>query len=299
MILGIDIGGTGVKLGVVDIQNGNILVETAIPTGADRPSDAVIADIVDAATPLVLEHHPTAIGIGSAGRIDPQNGLVLRAGHLPFKNEPLCRKLGEPFGLPAFIDNDGNCALLAEATFGACRDCRDALMITLGTGVGGAILIDGTLVHGHNFRAGELGHFVIDRHGAPCECGLNGCYEHYASATALIALTAEAATAHPDSTLAALAKHGIRGKTAFEAAEQACPVAQTVLQTYAADVARGINSLVKIFMPERIVLAGGIAKAGEALLCRVRPHLLPEADVCISTLGGSAGIIGAALLART
>lgn len=298
MILGIDIGGTGVKLGVVNIQNGDVLAATAIPTGAERSSDAVIADIVAAAVPLVAAHQPRAIGIGSAGRIDPTRGMVLRAGHLPFQNEPLATRLGDPFGLPAFIDNDGNCALLAEAAFGACRGDRDALMITLGTGVGGAILIDGKLVRGHNFRAGEIGHFILDHKGEPCECGLHGCYEHYASATALITRTAAAVAAHPDSLLAAEAQNGISGKTAFAAAANGCPVADEVLSTYASYVAMGINSMTKIFMPQRIVLAGGVAKAGDALLSRLRLHLLPEADVRISTLGGNAGLIGAALLAR-
>lgn len=299
MILGIDIGGTGVKLGIVDIENGTVIAASAIPTGADRSSDAVIADILAAATPLVTAHRPTAVGIGSAGRIDPTRGMVLRAGHLPFRNEPLAAKLGTPFGLPACIDNDGNCALLAEATFGACRGDRDALMITLGTGVGGAILIDGKLVRGHNFRAGEIGHFILDHQGAPCECGLHGCYEHYASATALIARAQTAIAAHPDSRLAALCADGVDGKRVFAAADAGCPIACEVLDTYAAYVAMGINSMTKLFMPQRIVLAGGIAKAGSALLDRLAPHLLPEADVRISALGGDAGVIGAALLTKS
>lgn len=298
MILGIDIGGTGIKLGVVDIQNGRVLADSTIPTGADRPADAIIADIVTAATPLAATYHPTAVGIGSAGRIDPVNGVVLRAGNLPFRGEPLCRKLGEPFGLPAYIDNDGNCALLAEAAFGACKGDRDAIMITLGTGVGGAILINGAIYRGHNFRAGEIGHFILDHNGMPCECGLHGCYEHYASATALIARTRDAVAAHPDSLLAAHGRDAVTGKTAFAAAQDGCPVAEAVLADYAAHVAMGINSMVKLFMPERVVLAGGITKAGEALLSRLTPHLLPEADVRLSTLGGNAGLIGAALTAR-
>ncbi len=293
MYLGIDIGGTGVKLGIVD-DCYRVLAHTAIPTAADRSSDEIIHDILQAAFPLCEQYHPVAVGIGCAGRIDPVNGVVLRAGHLPFLNEPLVEKIGNALSLPAFIENDANCALLAEAKIGACTDCRDALMVTIGTGIGGAILIDGTIYRAHNFRAGELGHFILDHRGAPCPCGLHGCYEQYASATALVAAAESAAKQHPDSLLAAAP---IDGKHVFAAAKAGCPVASQVLATYGEYVAMGLNSMVKIFMPECIVLAGGIAKAGDDLLSLLSPHLLPEARLRISALGGNAGIIGAAVCA--
>ncbi len=293
MILGIDIGGTTAKLGVVN-EAWQVIASRTVTT-ADRTADEIIESLIAASRTLCDTYPVTAIGVGCAGRIHPPSGTVLRAGHLPFQNEPLRDRLRQALSLPVALGNDANCALLAEAHAGAAKGCRDALMLTLGTGIGGAILIDGKLVEGHNFRAGELGHFVIDRHGPACPCGLNGCFEQYASATALIALAKEAAQHAPDSRLA---QDTTNGKSVFEAAADGCPVADAVLEEYARMLALGINSLTKIFMPERIVLAGGIAKAGEALTARLSPYLLPEADICLASLGANAGMIGAALLAE-
>ena len=291
MILGIDIGGTTAKLGVLDNDLTVIARETVATAGCS--SEDIISGLIAASRALCATYPITAVGVGCAGRIHPPTGRVLRAGNLPFKEEPLAYKLQEALALPVTLGNDANCALLAEAKRGAAAGCRDALMLTLGTGIGGAILIDGKMVEGHNFRAGELGHFVIDRHGPACPCGLNGCFEQYASATALIALAKAAADTHPDSRLA---QNPANGKAIFAAAADGCPIADAVLEEYATVLAQGINSLVKIFMPERIVLAGGIAKAGDALTARLIPHLLPEADIRLAALGGDAGIIGAALL---
>lgn len=296
MRLGIDIGGTAVKLGIAD-DNHHVVETVSVPTYADRPVDDILKDILAAARPLCDTYRPHFIGIGSPGRVDPVRGLVLRAGHLPFDNTPVPAIIGRALGLPAAIDNDANCAMLAEHTIGACADKRDALMVTLGTGIGGAILIGGKLYRGFNFRAGELGHFILDHKGKPCPCGLHGCYEQYASASALCLQAAEAAACAPDSLLAALGREcGISGKVMFEAVRQGCPVANGVLARYGEYVAMGLNSFVKIFMPECIVLAGGITNAGDTLLDVITPHLLPEADIRISTLGGDAGILGAALL---
>ncbi len=293
MILGIDIGGTTAKLGVLN-EEFAVVAREVVDT-ANRTADEIIGGLIAAARALCAAYPIAAIGVGCAGRIHPPSGRVLRAGNLPFKEEPLAQKLQEALRLPVTLGNDANCALLAEAKRGAAAGCRDALMLTLGTGIGGAILIDGKMVEGHNFRAGELGHFVIDRHGPACPCGLNGCFEQYASATALVAMAKKAGAAHPDSLLA---KDASSGKAIFDAAANGCPIAATVLDDYAVVLAQGINSLTKIFMPERIVLAGGIAKAGDALTVRLVPHLLPEADIRLAVLGGDAGIIGAALLAE-
>ncbi len=296
MRLGIDIGGTAVKLGIVD-DRARVVTQTSIPTDADRPVCKILKDIIDAAYPLCDTYHPRAVGIGSPGRVDPVRGLVLRAGHLPFDNTPVPDIIGSALKLPATIDNDANCAMIAEHTIGACAGVRDALMVTIGTGIGGAIIIDNKLYRGHNFRAGELGHFILDHNGPACPCGLHGCYEQFASASALCEQAVIAASNAPDSILSALAaKSEMSGKIIFEADENGCPIARDVLLQYGAYVAMGLNSFVKIFMPERIVLAGGITKAGNRLLELIEPHLLPEADVRLSTLGGDAGVLGAAFL---
>lgn len=293
--LGIDIGGTTVKFGIVD-ENFNILEQTAIPTLADRPSENLIADIADAARPLIAKYRPETVGIGSPGAIDPREGIVLRAGNLPFRNVPLAKALQEGLGIPTFLDNDANCALIAEVAAGVCQGCRDALIITIGTGIGGAILIDGKIYYGHNFLAGELGHFTIQYNGHPCGCGRRGCFEQYASATALVRQTSEAIAAAPDSILAQEGAAGVNGKTVFAALKKGCPIAEQVLQTYIGYLAEGLNSLTYIFQPQKIALAGGVAMAGNVLMDRLQPLLTPRANVAISALHGTSGIIGAAML---
>lgn len=293
--LGIDIGGTGVKLGVID-DTYTILEQTKIPTLADRPTEAIIADIAAAAEPLIKAYGPVTVGIGSPGAIHPKEGTVLQAGNLPFRNVPLARLLEEKLGLPTFLDNDANCALIAEVTAGVCKGCQDALILTIGTGIGGAILIGGRIYYGHNFLAGELGHFTVQYNGHPCGCGRRGCFEQYASATALIRQTSEAIAANPESILAQEGAAGVDGRTVFAALEKGCPVADRVLQTYTGYLAEGLNSLTYIFQPQKIALAGGVAMAGDVLMDRLQLMLIPRANVAISTLKGTSGILGAAML---
>ena len=293
--LGIDIGGTSVKFGIVD-ENFSILDQTSIPTLANRPSEALIADIVAAAKPLIAAYQPATVGIGSPGSIDPNAGVVLRAGNLPFRNVPLAALLEEALELPVYLENDANCALIAEVTAGVCQGCRDALILTIGTGIGGAILIDGKIYYGHNLLAGELGHFVIHHGGRPCACGMKGCFEQYASATALVRSAEDAIKESPESILAKMASAGIEGRTVFAALEQGCPVAEKVFTEYVSYFADGLNSLNFIFQPQKIVLAGGIAKAGDILLERLQPLLRPNVQAALSSLKGQSGILGAALL---
>lgn len=293
--IGVDIGGTSVKLGVVDSEY-DVIEKLRFPTGEDATSGGIIQGIIDNCRILTEKYPVEAIGIGSAGRIDSEKGMVVVAGNLPFVNEPVAVKVSEALGLPTFIDNDGSCALIGEKTAGACKGCKDALIITIGTGIGGAILIDDKVVRGHNNRAGELGHFVIDRNGVECECGLHGCFERYASATALIEVTEKAVSEHPNSILATVARNGINGKTVFDANEQGCPIAYEILAEYGRVLADGINSLIHIFQPEVIALAGGIANQGESLLALFKDKLYPTCTVATTTLNGNGGIIGAALL---
>lgn len=293
--IGVDIGGTSVKLGAVDAEY-NVVEKLRFPTGRDCTSEQIINGIIENCKILIEKYPIEAIGIGSAGRVDPVNGKVLVAGNLPFVDEPVTLKVGKALSLPCYIDNDGNCAIIGEKTAGACKGCNDVLIITIGTGIGGAILINDRVVRGHNNRAGELGHFVIDMGGLECECGLHGCFEQYASATSLIEHTAEAAEKHPESIIAKESASGIDGSTAFRSAKLGCPVAKQLLDEYGKWLAVGINSLVNIFQPEMIVLSGGIANEGENLLSLIRPYLRPEANVTVTKLKGNGGIIGASLL---
>ncbi len=294
--IGVDIGGTSVKLAAVD-ENYNVIDKSRFPTGEGCTSDSIVQSIIEHCRPLIEKYEIEAIGIGSAGRIDSVNGIVITAGNLPFRNEPVVEKVQSALGLPTFIDNDGTCALIGEKTAGACKGYNDSVIITIGTGIGGAILIDDRVVRGHNNRAGELGHFVIDRNGIKCECGLHGCFEQYASASALIDTTIAASAAYPNSILSKLCKeNGIGGKTVFDAKELGCPIAIALLDEYGRILADGLNSLIHIFQPEIIAISGGVSRQGEALLDLIRPHLFPECKVVTSSLLGDGGIIGASLL---
>lgn len=297
-LLGIDIGGTKVKLGVVDNEKRVIVDYTSVRTRVTEGTDAILEDITAAAKTLMSRYDIERVGIGSAGRIDSKNGVVITAGNLPFRNAPIAKILSENLGVPAMLENDGNCAVIGEYLAGVARGKKDVMMITIGTGIGGGVICNGKLLTGKNGRAGELGHTVINIYDpTPCACGLHGCFEQYCSTKALTANTAEAVVLNPLSTLARVAEERpkIDGRTVFIAAEKGCEVAKHLLDEYFETFALALNSMVKIFMPELVILAGGITNEGEAFLSRLRPHLLPEAEVVISPLKGDCGLFGAAL----
>ncbi len=293
--IGVDIGGMSVKLGVVDDRN-NVVEKHRFPTGEGCTAEGIIENIISHCRFLMESYPVEMIGIGSPGRVDSEKGIVIRAGNLPFENEPIALKVSQALGLPTFIENDGSCALIGERATGACAGCTDAVILTIGTGIGGAIALNDHLVRGYKCGAGELGHFVIDRNGEQCTCGLKGCFEQYASATALLEQTEKAVNDNPDSLLAEIAKDGIDGKTIFVAVERGCEVAKSVLTEYGNILSDGINSLVHIFQPQMVVLSGGVANEGEKLLTYIRPNLFPDVKVATTILGGNGGIIGASLL---
>ncbi len=293
--IGVDIGGMSVKIGVVDSEF-NLIEKLRFPTGAGCTSEYIISGIIETCRAFTEKYPIESVGIGSPGRVDAKNGTVIVAGNLPFRNEPIAHKVSEALSLPTFIENDGSCALIGEKAAGVCKGCHDAVIITIGTGIGGAIAINDRIVRGSKLGAGELGHFVIDRNGAPCPCGLNGCFEQYASATALIERTKRAAKDNPESILAELAKDEITGKTVFDAAENGCEIAKNILAEYGQILSDGFNSLVHIFQPQMVVISGGIANQGKTLMDLITPHLLHDSVVATTTLNGDGGIIGASLL---
>ena len=199
--IGIDLGGTNIAVGAVNERH-EIIARCSVPTGAERPAQAVIADMCAAVEEALRRAGLTAadcasIGIGSPGTCDPETGVVARAYNLGWKDVPVCRMLTEHFGLPAHLGNDANCAALAEVVAGAAAGWRDVVLITLGTGVGGGIIIGGKIYAGMRGAGAELGHTVLVLDGEPCTCGRRGCWEAYASATALIRQTREAAVQNP------------------------------------------------------------------------------------------------------
>lgn len=307
--IGIDLGGTNIAVGVVNERH-EIVSHTSVPTLAHRSPEAVIADMGHAVQAALDQAGITAadcasIGVGSPGTCDSDRGVVVRAYNLGWYEVPVCQMLTERFGIPARLSNDANCAALAEYVAGAGVGCRNMVLITLGTGVGGGIIIDGKIYAGMRSAGAELGHTVLVLDGEPCTCGRRGCWEAYASATALIRQTGQAALAHPESLLASIPAQDINGRTAFDAAEQGDAAARAVVARYCEYVAAGLTDLVNALAPERILLGGGISRQGESLLGPVREYVAAHCFgqrqgaipvIAEAKLGNEAGIIGAAAL---
>lgn len=305
--IGIDLGGTNIAVGVVDDHH-RIVAEASLPAGAHRPAEQVVADMCRAAE-LALDKAGltpadcASIGVGTPGTCDPERGVVVRAYNLNWFDVPVCAMLTAHFGLPARLSNDANCAALAETVAGAAVGCRNMTLITLGTGVGGGIIVDGRIVSGLGGAGGEPGHSLLVLDGEPCTCGRRGCWEVYASATALIRQGREAAAAHPTSLLNRYPE--LTGRDVFDAADAGDEAAQAVLERYYVYVAAGITDLVNILSPEMVLIGGGISRQGERLLRPIRRYVAanyfggesrPLPIIQAAQLGNEAGIIGAAAL---
>ena len=305
--IGIDLGGTNIAVGVVDDHH-RIVAEASLPAGAHRPAEQVVADMCRAVE-LALDKAGltpadcASIGVGTPGTCDPERGVVVRAYNLNWFDVPVCAMLTAHFGLPARLSNDANCAALAETVAGAAVGCRNMMLITLGTGVGGGIIVDGRIVSGLGGAGGEPGHSLLVLDGEPCTCGRRGCWEVYASATALIRQGREAAAAHPTSLLNRYPE--LTGRDVFDAADAGDETAQAVLERYSVSVAAGITDLVNILSPEMVLIGGGISRQGERLLRPIRRYVAAncfggakrlQPVIQAAQLGNEAGIIGAAAL---
>ena len=283
MNLGIDIGGTDIKFGMVDAEN-RIVARAAVPT--PKASAEAVADAAAAGAKQLLTAYPAeTVGVGTPGIVTPDGRVS--AANLPFAGTPLADLIAARIGHAAALGNDANCAALGEA---AVSGADDLLLVTLGTGVGGGIVSGGKLVVGAHGGAGEI--------GRACPCGKRGCFEQYASASALTAAAKAAADAHPDSLLAAYAENGMDGRVFFRAIADGCPTAKAVLDAYLCDLAAGLESLQSIFDPAVIVLAGGITEAGDALFVPLMQKLGDAFPLKLSSLRSDAGVIGAAVLGR-
>lgn len=295
MVLGIDIGGTMIKFGVID-SDYRIIHRCAIETLAQEGDIAIVRRMIGKIQELQKEFPLEGIGVGTPGQTDSERGICVRAANLPYHNTPMKEMVEEATGLPMILANDATCAICGELVAGVGREYDDFLMITLGTGVGGGIVLGGKAYFGKEGKAGEFGHMIIERDGLPCPCGQKGCYEQYASVTALIRRTKEAAEENPDSILAEICAEKINGKSVFDAVEAGCLVAAQVLDRYLDDVATGIISLARIFEPQAVVLSGAVTEQGEVLQKPLREKTGEETQVLVSELKNDAGIIGAASL---
>ncbi len=309
--IGIDLGGTNIATGLVS-DTGRLICKVSLPTGANRDTEAIVADMARSVT-LCLAQAPSTdgpiagLGVGVPGAVDAAAGMVLRTTNLNWHHLPLAQMLQEHTGLPVFLGNDADCAALGEVLAGSASSYDSAAMITLGTGVGGGFICNKQVFSGWTGGGTEVGHIPMVFGGEPCGCGNRGCFEAYASATALIRQTRQAMEAHPDSLLwqVCTAIEAVNAKTPFDAAQQGDPVALAVLDQYMEYLAFGLGGVVNLLRPQVIILGGGISNQGEYLLTPLRKKMskycyasefIAPPPLVSATLGNDAGIIGAALL---
>ena len=309
--IGIDLGGTNIKAGVVNDQY-EIVASAWCKTRLPRPSQEILMDMArmarEAAEKAGLTMDDIAsVGIGIPGTCNADTGVVEYACNVQFENVPVRDIMHGLLGKDIYIENDANAAALGEALAGAAKGAQSAVCITLGTGVGGGIIIDGRIYGGFNFAGAELGHIVINVDGELCTCGRHGCWEAYASATALIRQTRQAMVANPDSAMWRIAGtlDKVDGRTAFDAMRAGDVVGKKVVDRYIQYIACGLINVINIFQPEVLCIGGGICKEGDTLLKPLEAHIAKEryskfsthqTRLCVATLGNDAGIIGAANL---
>jgi glucokinase len=297
MILGIDIGGTNIKFGVTD-ENFNVVKKLTLPTNAHLGIDCVVNTVLEGAKLLMNDVPYNKIGIGTLGKIDCERGLLVSSANIPYHNTPIVKILSDALRTPVILGNDASCATIAEAYAGHGKQYKNFVMLTLGTGVGGGIVIDGKPYRGAHGMAGEFGHISVNINGDMCRCGMRGCLENYASVSALIKMTKDVARKHEDSLLAnRIRTHGLDGKTAFDAQSNGCPIAKEVIREFTSNIALGLINYQRIFDPDAIVLGGAITAEGDALLTPIKEAANLPCPVLISALGADVGIIGAAVLA--
>ena len=311
--VGIDLGGTSIKAGLVD-ENGRILQKVTRPTKIERGARPVVDDMADMSLELIrLEGLSTnevkAVGIGLPGILDPRTGHVPFCTNLGWHDVPVIQWMQETIDKPIYIENDATVAGLAESVAGVSAGVKNSVFLTLGTGVGGGIVLNGKIYSGSHGVASELGHMITVAEGEQCTCGNRGCWERYASATALIRMGKQAAAENPTSLICTETggdPEKITAKTVIDAAKAGDGTAQKVFDDYVYHLCTGLVAIVNFLDPEVIVLGGGVSLAGDFLLNAVRKKLpemifyktMPYAEIKLAMLGNDAGIIGAAMLGR-
>ena len=308
--IGIDIGGTSIKGAAID-SIGKVYETFSMPFIKGEPGEVTIRKLAETVKVYIssfkLEKKIVGIGIGSPGTLNVKDGIVEYANNLGWYNLPVADIMRETLPYPVRLTNDANAAALGEAKYGAGKEYANIIMLTLGTGVGGGIIINGKLYEGNQGKAGELGHVVVEIDGEPCTCGRKGCLEAYASATALIRETKKAMLANKKSLLWKVCPEieMVGGKVPFEAAKKGDATAIKVLDNYVKYLSEGILNYCNIFRPNVVVLSGGIANAGDYLFDRLNKYVkdrnygyqsTPEVKILPAQLGYDSGKIGAAAL---
>ena len=311
--IGIDVGGMSIKAGVADI-NGNVLHKTTIVTRGNYDAEYTISNDIHKLIVKLLdeanipEEKIAAVGIGQAGSIDSERGIINYWNNIPMKNVHVVEELKKWHKTPVFIDNDANVAALGECVFGAAKGLRNVMLVTLGTGVGSGIIIDGKIYRGEYGAGAEAGHMRIVMNGEPCTCGGRGCWEAYASVSALIRQTKAAMEKHPESMMCSIAAEmgEVNGITSFKAARAGDKAALEVVARYIEYVGTGLVSLQNIFRPQIFLIGGGISKEGEFLTAPLEKFVQDgmfdketgdPVKIRPAALHNDAGILGAAALA--
>lgn len=311
--IGVDLGGTNIKAAVIS-DSGKILAVDFVKTALPRSADAIIADIGGLITKVTNDAGLSAddieaVGVGSPGIIESQKGLIIFGNNLDWNKVPLADELARYTHKPIYISNDANVAALGEAKFGAGDGYNNVVFITLGTGVGGGIIIDGKLFEGWQSAGAELGHHKISNKGYPCTCGRLDCWEVYSSASALIRDAKEVMQKHSSSLMWEMVKgdiNKVEGRTAFDAADKGDKYAADIVSDYLENLSDGLVNVANIFRPEVILIGGGVSNRGDKLIDPLQQLtdkkvygglLSPHVLIKRATLGNDAGMIGAATLA--
>lgn len=311
--IGIDLGGTDIKCGVVD-YDGNILYKASAPTPASDSPENIVFEMAQLVSRViessgVEKGDIQSIGIGSPGSCDSKNGVLLYANNINFDRVPLRTLMQQHIDLPVFIGNDANCAAWGEYCMME-KKCPNMVFITLGTGVGGGAVINGRLYEGFNGAAMEVGHITLMRSGKKCTCGRRGCYEAYASVSALKEMTLSYIDENPESPLGKKykdCKSSVTGKTAFDAAREGDDGGAQIVSRWTGLVAEGLVDIINLLQPELLLIGGGISREGDFLLNPIKEYVskyiyncgnLPQTRIEIAAHQNDAGLIGAAFLGR-
>ena len=311
MYIGIDLGGTNIAAGIVR-EDGKIVVQSSVPTLSQRPTDEIVKDMVFLSKQLIKDaelelNDIEAVGIGCPGTINFETGEVIYSNNIKMEHYMLAKEFQKYLNLPVKIDNDANCAAMGEYIVSG-NNVPIFMFITLGTGVGSGLILNGKVFRGFNGAASEAGHITLVSGGEPCTCGKRGCWETYASVTALIRQTKVAMEKNPESLMHEIAKAEgkISGRASFDAAKQGDKAAQAVVKQYAQYVADGIVSVENVLQPDIISVGGGISREGEYLLQPVCEYaaangfnkFMPKTKIVTAQSFNDAGIIGAAMIAK-
>lgn len=310
--IGIDLGGTNIVAGVVD-ENYKIISKASTKTNLPRPEKEIAADMARVSVQAVKEagldiNQIEWVGIGTPGIANSEKGIIEYSCNLGFDNTPMVDYIKEYIDKPVFIENDANAAAYGEYVAGAAKGAKNAVCITLGTGVGGGIIIDGRIYSGSNFAGAEIGHTVIEVDGPECACGRRGCFEVFSSATGLIRMTKEAMDNDKDTLMHKITaeRNGkVTARTSFDAMRMGDKTAKAVVDKFIKYLAAGITNTINIFQPDILCIGGGVCNEGDPLLLPVRALVKKEVytrnspkntEIVIAKLGNDAGIIGAAFL---